>query len=145
DGPAGFYEGETAMLLEKEMAANGGLITREDLKKYAAVRRVPVRGTYRGYDVISMPPPSSGGIGVVEMLNVLEGYDLKKLGFNSAAEVHLLAESMKRAYADRAHFLGDPDFNTGMPLTKLMSKDYATELRKTINLERTAKSSPTTF
>ena len=84
-GPAGFYEGETALLLEKEMLAHGGLITREDLKNYAAVRRAPVKGSYRGYEVISMPPPSSGGVGLLEMLNVLEGYDLKTMGFASAS------------------------------------------------------------
>src|SRR5258707_15864671 len=79
-GPAGFYEGETALLLEKEMLAHGGLITREDLKNYTAVRRAPAAGTYRGYDVIAMPPPSSGGVGLLEMLNVLEGYDLQAMG-----------------------------------------------------------------
>ena len=144
-GPAGFYEGETARLLEQEMAAHGGLITREDLKSYQAVRRAPVTGTYRGYDIISMPPPSSGGVGVIEMLNVLEGYDLKSLGFYSAAEVHLIVESMKRSYADRARYLGDPDFNKDMPLARLTSKDYGADLRKTINPNRAAKPSPTSF
>src|SRR4051812_29558350 len=99
-GPAGFYDGETALLLEKEMLAHGGLITREDLKKYAAKRRAPVTGTYRGYQVISMPPASSGGIGVIEMLNVLEGYDIAKMGYGSADSVHLMTEAMKRAYSD---------------------------------------------
>ena len=144
-GPAGFYEGETAALLEKEMMAHGGLITREDLKRYSAARRTPVKGTYRGYEVISMPPPSSGGVGIIEMLNVLEGYDLKKFGFSSAAQVHVMAETMKRAYADRAQYLGDPDFNKEMPLTRLMSKDYAADLRKTISMDHAAKASPTTF
>jgi gamma-glutamyltranspeptidase/glutathione hydrolase len=144
-GPSGFYEGETALLLEKEMAANGGLITREDMKNYKAVRRAPVKGTYRGYDVISMPPPSSGGVALIEMLNVLEGYDVKSMGFSSAAQIHAMAESMKRAYADRAHFLGDPDFNKDMPLARLMSKEYATDLRKTINPEKASKASPSTF
>src|SRR5262245_14479135 len=105
-GPAGFYEGETAALIEKAMAANGGLITRQDLKNYAAVRRAPIKGTYRGYEIVSMPPPSSGGIGIVEMLNVLEGYDLKAFGFSSASQIHVMAEAMKRAYGDRAQFLG---------------------------------------
>jgi gamma-glutamyltranspeptidase / glutathione hydrolase len=144
-GPAGFYEGETAVLLEKEMLAHGGLITRDDLRRYTAVRRTPLTGRYRGYEIIAMPPPSSGGVALVEMLNVLEGYDLKGMGFNSADAVHVTAESMKRAYADRAHFLGDPDFNKDMPLARLTSKDYAAELRKTIRLDRAAKSSPTTF
>ena len=144
-GAAGFYEGETALLLEKEMLANGGLITRDDLKNYKAVRRAPVKGSYRGYEVISMPPPSSGGVALVEMLNVLEGYDVKSMGFASAAQIHTMAESMKRAYADRAQFLGDPDFNKEMPLARLMSKDYASELRKTINPDKATKASPTTF
>jgi len=144
-GPAGFYQGETALALEKEMLAHGGLITREDLKNYTAKKRAPVKGTYRGYDVISMPPISSGGIGLIEMLNVLEGYDIGAMGAGSADSIHLMAESMKRAYADRAHFLGDPDFNHDMPLARLMSKDYAGELRKTISRTKAAKSSPTTF
>jgi gamma-glutamyltranspeptidase / glutathione hydrolase len=145
EGPAGFYEGETALALEKEMAAHGGLITREDLKNYAAKRRVPVKGMYRGYEVISMPPISSGGVALIEMLNVLEGYDLAKMGAGSSSAIHLIAESMKRAYADRAHYLGDPDFNKDMPLARLMSKDYATGLRKTISAEKAAKPSPATF
>ncbi len=144
-GPAGFYEGETALALEREMAAHGGLITRDDLKNYKAVRRAPVKGVYRGYEVVSMPPPSSGGVALIEMLNVLEGYDLGKMGFGSADAIHLTAEAMKRAFADRAHFLGDPDFNRDMPLPRLMSKDYAAELRKTIAKDHTVKASPTTF
>jgi gamma-glutamyltranspeptidase/glutathione hydrolase len=144
-GPAGFYEGETAGLIEKEMAAHGGLITRQDLKDYRAVRRVPVKGLYRGVEVISMPPPSSGGVALIEMLNVLEGYEVKSLGFSSAAQIHVMAEAMRRAYADRAKFLGDPDFNKDMPLVRLMSKEYAADLRKTISLDHAAKSSPTTF
>lgn len=144
-GPAGFYEGETALALEKEMLAHGGLITRDDLKHYAAKRREPIRGTYRGYDLVSMPPISSGGIAIVEMLNVLEGYDLKAMGNGSAAEIHLMAEAMKRAYADRAHYLGDPDFVHDMPVARLTSKEYAAELRKTISLQHASASSPTTF
>jgi gamma-glutamyltranspeptidase / glutathione hydrolase len=144
-GPAGFYQGETALLLEKEMLAHGGLITREDMKNYAAKKRVPVKGTYRGYEVISMPPISSGGVAIIEMLNILEGYDVAKMGSGSADAIHLMAEAMKRAYADRAHYLGDPDFNHDMPLAKLTSKEYATDLRKTINATRASKSSPTTF
>jgi gamma-glutamyltranspeptidase / glutathione hydrolase len=145
DGPAGFYEGETALALEKEMAAHGGLITREDLKSYKAVRRTPLRGTYRGYDVIAMPPISSGGVALIEMLNVLEGYDLKTMGPGSSSAVHVMAESMKRAYADRARYIGDPAFNPNMPIDRLMSKTYAADLRKSIDLDHTVKSSPTTF
>ena len=144
-GSAGFYEGETALLLEKEMAANGGIITREDMKNYKAVRRTPVRGTYRGYEVISMPPPSSGGTALIQMLNILEGYDLAKSGFRSADTIHLIAEAMRRAYGDRARYLGDPAFNPSMPIERLTSKDYATELRKTIDPKRAAKSSPSRF
>jgi gamma-glutamyltranspeptidase/glutathione hydrolase len=144
-GPAGFYEGETALLLEKEMKANGGLITREDLKNYQAKQRAPIRGTYRGYDVIGMGPPSSGGISVQMMLNILEGHDVKAMGFGSAQTLHLLAESMRRAFADRAQHLGDPDFNKAMPVDRLISKDYAAGLRKTINPNQASKSSPTTF
>ena len=145
EGPAGFYEGETALLVEKEMAANGGLITREDLKNYKAMKRAPVRGTYRGYDVISMPPISSGGTALVQMLNILEGYDLAKSGFRSADTIHLVTESMRRAYADRARYMGDPAFNPQMPVDRLLSKEYAADLRKTIDPKRAAKSSPSTF
>jgi len=127
------------------MLAHGGLITREDLKQYKAIRRTPVTGTYRGYEIVSMPPISSGGVALIEMLNVLEGYDLAKMGPGSAAEVHVLVESMKRAFADRAHYLGDPAFNTDMPIARLMSKAYAAQLRKSIDLEHTVKSSPATF
>jgi gamma-glutamyltranspeptidase/glutathione hydrolase len=144
-GPAGFYQGDTALALEKEMLAHGGLITRDDLKNYSAKKRAPVKGTYRGYDVISMPPISSGGVAVIEMLNILEGYDVAAMGAGSADSVHVMAEAMKRAYADRAHYLGDPDFNRDMPLGRLMSKEYAADLRKTISRDRASKSSPTTF
>ncbi len=144
-GSAGFYEGETALLIEKEMAANGGIITRDDLKNYKAIRRTPVRGTYRGYEIISMPPPSSGGTALVQMLNVLEGFDLARSGFRSADTIHLITESMRRAYADRARYLGDPGFNPAMPIERLISKQYAGELRKTIDPKRAAKSSPSSF
>jgi gamma-glutamyltranspeptidase/glutathione hydrolase len=145
NGPAGFYEGETAELIEKEMKANGGLITREDLKAYRPKKRTPIRGTYRGYEIISMPPPSSGGTVLVEMLNVLEGYDLKADGFGSARTLHRMAEAMRRAYSDRAQYLGDPDFNTAMPIERLTSKDYASELRRSIRLDSASKSSPESF
>ena len=144
-GPAGFYEGETAALIEKEMRANNGLITREDLKNYQAKQRAPIKGTYRGYEIIGMPPPSSGGISVQLMLNILEGYDLKSHGAGSAQALHLMAESMRRAFAERAQHLGDPDFVKTMPIDRLISKDYAAMLRKTINPSRASKSSPTTF
>jgi len=145
NGPAGFYEGETALAIDKEMLAHGGLITRDDLRRYKAIRRVPVKGTYRGYDVISMPPISSGGVALIEMLNVLEGYDLSSMGPGSSAAVHLMAEAMKRAYADRARYLGDPEFNPDMPIGRLTSKAYAADLRKSIDLNHAVKASPTTF
>ena len=144
-GPAGFYEGETAALIEKEMKANGGLITRADLKNYQAKQRAPIKGTYRGYEIIGMPPPSSGGIAVQLMLNILEGYDLKANGAGSAQNIHLMAESMRRAFAERAQHLADPDFVKTMPIDRLISKDYAAQLRKTINPSQASKSSPTTF
>ena len=144
-GPAGFYEGETARLLEKEMSAHGGLITREDLRAYRAIKRAPTRGTYRGYDVVSMPPPSSGGIALVEMLNILEGYDLKAAGYGSADAIHDMIEAMRRAYADRAQYLGDPDFNQQMPIDRLTSKEYAAQLRRTIDPNHASRSSPDTF
>jgi gamma-glutamyltranspeptidase/glutathione hydrolase len=144
-GPAGFYEGETALLIEKEMAAHGGLITREDLKAYDVKKRVPLTGSYRGYDILAFPPITSGGTALIEMLNILEGYDLKASGFGSAATVHLIIEAMRRAYADRAQYLGDPDFNPGMPLDRLTSKTYAADLRKSIHLDRASVSTPTSF
>jgi gamma-glutamyltranspeptidase/glutathione hydrolase len=144
-GPAGFYEGETAMLLEKEMKANGGLITRDDLKSYQAKQRTPIRGTYRGYEIIGMPPPSSGGIAVQMMLNMLEGHDLKANGYGSAKNIHLVVESMRRAFADRAQHLGDPDFVKTMPIDRLISKPYAQQLARTINPNKASQSSPTTF
>ena len=144
-GPAGFYEGETAALIEKEMKANGGLITVGDLKAYEAKKRGVVKGTYRGYDIYGMPPPSSGGMAIVQMLNVLEGYDLKGNGYGSAKNIHLTAEAMRRAFADRARYIGDPDFEKDIPLPMLISKDYANGLRKTIDPNKASKSSTTSF
>jgi gamma-glutamyltranspeptidase/glutathione hydrolase len=145
EGPAGFYQGETARLIAQEMREGGGLITEADLAAYAAKRRAPIRGTYRGYDVLSMAPPSSGGVALVEMLNVLEGYDLKATGPSSAATVHLVVEAMRRAFADRAHDLGDPDFNPELPVARLTSKEYAAGLRQTIRPGEASKSAPESF
>jgi len=145
DGPSGFYQGETAELIEKEMAANGGLITRDDLKGYKAHRGAPLRGSYRGVEVISMPPPSSGGTVLLEMLNILERFDLEKLKFGSAAQLHLTIEAMRRGFADRAAYLGDPDSNPDMPIARLISKEYAAGLVKTIRKDAASKSSPTSF
>lgn len=143
-GPAGFYEGKTAELIEQEMRAHGGLIDREDLKAYKVARREPVYGTYRGYEVIGMPPPSSGGISVITALNVLEAYDLKALGPGSAATLHRYAETMRRVFANRARWIADPDF-AEVPVERLISKEYADELRATIPLDRASKSDPNLF
>ncbi|NUO81090.1 gamma-glutamyltransferase [candidate division KSB1 bacterium] len=145
NGRDGFYKGETARLLAAAMKEHGGLITEKDLAEYEAKERAPIHGTYRGYDVYSMCPPSSGGTAVVEMLNILEGFDLKAAGFGSAQHVHLLAESMRRAFADRARYLGDPDFNPDMPIAKLTSKEYAAQLRRSISLNRVSASHPVEF
>jgi len=138
-GRAGFYEGRTAELLAKEMAAHGGLITTEDLKNYQAVLRQPVRMSYRGYELLSMPPASSGGFLLAQMLGMLEGFDLGKLGHNSSATCHLLIEAMKRAYADRAAYFGDPAF-TKVPLSGLLSRSYVEQRRRTIDEQRATPS-----
>ncbi len=130
DGPRAFYEGPIAEKLAAAVQAAGGVMTVEDLKGYRAIERTPVRGTYRGYDIVSMPPPSSGGIELVEMLNILEGYDLAHDDATQA--LFLMIEAMKRAYADRAQFLGDPDTVT-MPVARLISKSYAAAWRATID------------
>ena len=144
-GPDGFYKGETAQLIEKEMAAGGGIITQGDLASYRAIRRTPLRGTYRGYEVTSMPPPSSGGVVLLEMLNILEGFDLAAWGAGSADTVHHVTEAMRRAYADRARHLGDPDANPDMPVDRLISKPYAASLRASIRADRASVSSPDRF
>ena len=144
-GADGFYKGKTADLIADFMKANGGLITREDLIKYEAEELEPVTGNYRGYEIISMPPPSSGGIAIVQMLNILEGYDLKQMGHNSAIYLHVLTEAMRRAFADRALHIGDPNFNPGLPLKELTSKDYAARLRETIELGMASVSDSANF
>jgi gamma-glutamyltranspeptidase/glutathione hydrolase len=131
-GAAEFYEGETAQRLAAEMASHGGLITLEDLKSYQAVERKPLQGTYRDYTVITAPPPSTGGVGLLQMLNVLEGSEYEKAGLGSAAATHFVAETMRRYYADRSGFLGDADF-VKVPLGGLISKAYAKERRKSID------------
>ncbi len=141
-GRDGFYKGRTAELIADFMEASGGLITLEDLARYEAVEREPIRGTYRGYEIVGMPPPSSGGVTMVEMLNILEGYDLAAAGHNSARYLHLLTEAMRRGYADRAEHLGDPDFVEDMPIERLTSKEYAASLRSTIDPEQASGSDP---
>jgi gamma-glutamyltranspeptidase / glutathione hydrolase len=139
-GRDGFYTGETARLLAAEMKRGGGLITEQDLANYEAKERTPIRGTYRGYEIISMPPPSSGGVALVEMLNILEGYDLKSMGAMTAPYVHHVTEAMRRAYRDRAQYLGDTDF-ADVPIARLTSKEYAAQLRKTIDESKATPSS----
>jgi gamma-glutamyltranspeptidase / glutathione hydrolase len=142
-GPRDFYEGETARLIEAHMAraANGGKawMTMEDLKKYKAVEREPLRAKYRGHEIITMPPPSSGGIALIEMLHILERYDLKAMGAGSSQSIHLMAEAMRRAFADRAEFLGDPDF-VKVPIAGLTSRGYADKVAATIDLDRASTS-----
>ncbi len=124
EGPRAFYEGAIAEALVASLRARGGILTREDLASYRALQREAIRSTYRGLDVMTVPPPSAGGVVLVEMLHMLEPFDLRSLGENSSAYWHLLAEVMKRAYADRAAFLGDPEF-VSIPLDSLLSPDYA--------------------
>lgn len=140
EGRDGFYKGETARGIAADMRAHGGLITESDLAAYEAKERKPIHGSYHGFDIYSMPPPSSGGVALVEMLNMLADDDLRKLGHNSAPYLHLLAEVMRRAFADRARFLGDPDFNKNMPTDFLTSTAYAKNARARISLERAGKS-----
>ena len=120
---------------------NVGLISEQDLASYEAKARAPVRGTFKGYEIITMPPPSSGGVAMLEMLNILEGVDLKSIGHNSPLYVHYLAESMRRAFRDRAIYLGDPDF-TKPPVEKLTNKSYAATLRGGIDTAKASPSSP---
>ncbi len=124
-GKDGFYAGAVAQEIESYMKAKGGLITQEDLKKYTAIERAPVQGTYKDFTIYSMPPPSSGGVALIEMMNLMELADLKNIAFNSTPYVHLVAEAMRRAYADRAQHMGDPDFNPELPVSELISKEFA--------------------
>lgn len=138
-GAKDFYEGQTAKLIAADMRAHHGLITLEDLKNYQAKERAPIRGTYRGYEIISMPPPSSGGIVLLQTLNILENYDLRRMGYNSSEKYHVLTEAMRRSFADRAEFMGDPDF-TDVPTAKLIDKNYAKQRNKTIDSDKASKS-----
>jgi gamma-glutamyltranspeptidase/glutathione hydrolase len=138
-GPNEFYEGQTATLIVNDIKRHNGLMTLADLRGYAAKERQPVSGQYRGYQVISMPPPSSGGAVLIEMLNILEGYDLGKLESSSSERYHLTTEAMRRAFADRAEFMGDSDF-VKVPVAGLIDKSYAAKLRGTIKNERASTS-----
>lgn len=134
-GPDAFYKGEIADEIASEMAQHGGLIGKADLAAYRAVERKPVSGTYRGYEVFSMPPPSSGGIHIVQILNILENFDLTKMGFGSADAMQIMAEAEKYAYADRSEYLGDPDF-VKVPWQALTSKAYAKSIAGQIDVTK---------
>lgn len=138
-GPNEFYEGETARLIVADMKRNNGLMTMEDLRGYVAKERAPVRGNYRGHEIISMPPPSSGGAVLIEMLNILEGFDLQKMEASSSDRYHFMAEAMRRAFADRAEYMGDSDF-VKVPVQGLIDKAYAATLRGTIKNDRASTS-----
>jgi len=133
-GPRGFYEGPVAEKLVKAIGDAGGTMTLDDLKSYQPVIRAPVRGTYRGYDIIAMPAPSSGGVVLLETLNMLEGFPMRDMKQGSAPSLHVMIEAMKRAYADRARYLGDPAF-VKAPIATLIAKDYAARQRASIDLD----------
>lgn len=137
----GFYEGETARLLVAEMERAGGWITADDLRRYQARERTPLTTDYRGVEVITMPPPSSGGVALIEMLEILEPWQLGSAGHNTSRNVHLMAEAMRRAYRDRAVYLGDPD-QVDVPVQRLTSEAWAAERRETINQSRASVSTP---
>jgi gamma-glutamyltranspeptidase/glutathione hydrolase len=132
DGAKEFYEGETARVLAAEMARNGGLITLEDLKDYKVVEREPLKGSYKGYGIVTAPPPSSGGIGVLQVLGMLEGSGYEKAGVGSAAAIHYVAEAERRFFADRSQYLGDPDY-TKLRVNELLSPEYLKARRATID------------
>ena len=138
-GPSAFYQGEIAKKIVAEMERNGGLITLKDLGNYKVKERVPIKGTYKGYEIVSMPPSSSGGVHLIQMLNMLEPFSLNEMGFGSAETIHLLSEVMKRAYSDRSKYLGDTDF-VEVPLKGLTSKTYAKNLLKEISLSKVTSS-----
>ncbi|HXI12688.1 MAG TPA: gamma-glutamyltransferase [Thermoanaerobaculia bacterium] len=140
DGPRAFYEGQVSRRLVADMKANGGLITARDLKEYEPTVRQPIRGTYRGYEILTVPPPSSGGSALIEMLNMLEGFNVGELGHNSAQSLHLLVEVMRRAFADRAKFMGDADF-VKVPVAGMISREFAAARMKSFDPARVTASS----
>ncbi|STQ85877.1 gamma-glutamyltranspeptidase [Helicobacter muridarum] len=127
DGESAFYQGKIADIIAEDMKNNGGIITKQDLAQYKVIWRKPVKGTYRGYEIISMSPPSSGGTHIIQILNTMENANIKALGFSSSQTIHLMVEAMRQAYADRAVFMGDPDFFS-IPLDTLLSKEYAKKI-----------------
>ena len=140
-GVAGFYDGATAARVAAHMQRDGGFVSADDLKAYAPVEREPVRTTYRGYEVISMGPPSSGGVAMIQMLNMLSAYDVSEFGFGSSDYIHLLTEVMRRAYADRGRWLGDPDFYQ-VPVEGLISREYARDRGRSVDLEQVSELGP---
>jgi len=144
-GKDGFYKGKVAKEIARFMKKNGGIITLKDLEKYKAVERAPVHGTYKGYDIYVMAPPSSGGVALIEMMNIMELADFNTAQFNSTAYVHLITEAMRRAFADRAEHLGDPDFNLQLPLEKLTSKEFAKKRYTNIDWQKASVSDSTKF
>ena len=138
-GEKAFYEGEIAKAMVRDIQAGGGILTLQDLKDYEVKWRKPLHGTYRGYDIITMPPPSSGGAHILEILNIIENADMAKLGFASSKSIHLLTEAMRQAQADRSSFMGDPDF-IDLPLDTLLSKEYAREVYRSIKTNRATPS-----
>jgi gamma-glutamyltranspeptidase/glutathione hydrolase len=139
-GPDVFYTGWIADAIEKDMAAHGGIMTKADLAAYQAKERAPITGTFLGYDVVSMPPPSSGGVALIEMLNMLAAEKIQDKKPGSVEAVHLVTEAMRRAFLDRARYLGDPDFNNDMPLSMLTSPAHAAALIKTIDMKKASSS-----
>jgi gamma-glutamyltranspeptidase / glutathione hydrolase len=139
-GASIFYEGSIGKKIASEMKKYDGLISLEDMKRYRVIERNVIKGNYRGYQIVSMPPPSSGGVHLIELLNILEQFPLPRYGHNSAKSIHVMTEAMKHAYADRSNYLGDPDF-TNVPIDALTSKAYAKQLAQQINLEHTTPSS----
>ena len=138
-GPDAFYLGELATAIANDMKARGGLITSEDLSAYRPIERLPVTGRYRNWKIVSMPPPSSGGTHLIQMLNILEHFPISDYGHNSASAIHVTTEAMRRAYADRSRYLGDPDF-AKVPVNELVSRDYARRLAKQINRNKATPS-----
>jgi len=143
NGSKAFYQGPIAKAISQTVKNAGGIMTEADLQQYQAIERQPVMGDYHGYKVLSMPPPSSGGVHVIQMLNMLENYPIAQLGHNTSATIHLMAESMRRAYADRSLYLGDPDF-VNVPVDALTNKQYAKSLTQQINPFKATPSSDVT-
>jgi gamma-glutamyltranspeptidase / glutathione hydrolase len=144
-GQDGFYKGVVAKEIITFMNENGGIITMDDLQRYTAVERKPIKGTFKGYDIYSMAPPSSGGVALIEMMNLMELANLDSIEFNSTAYVHLVAEVMRRAFADRAEYLGDADFNLNIPIDKLTSKSFAKKRFENIDMLKASVSDSSKF